>query len=109
MLEVVSALEVHMHSSHIRMAAEMRAEAVEIAGVQQLHGAPEHRILDAFVLGPAQARGIGISSVRPEAHPAVEAVLAGDRELCIAQGEVRFLDVGVAGPGEAGMKLSNPL
>src|SRR5262249_321359 len=107
--EVVAAFEGDALASEARMAAEVLAQAVDVAVIEELHRAPEGRALDALVMRAIEGIAAGGGHMALQARPTRETVLPGDGQVRVGESERRGRDFLVRGAREARMELTNPL
>jgi hypothetical protein len=110
MAKVVGAFEVDMLLRQPRMLLEVSAQAVDVAGVNEVDGAAEQRVSDALVMRQVEAvgeRGIFDALLHP--RPTGEAVPARHSELGVAEFEWGLEDLGIGRLGEVGMELADEM
>jgi hypothetical protein len=94
----------------VGMLLEPCAQALLVAGIDEIDGAAKDGVFDAFVVRQIETVGErGLFNVALEAGPTRESALAGDGELGVTEQETGVMDFCVGGVKESGMKLADEL
>src|SRR6266576_3040261 len=91
-----------MPACEIRVLLEMRSQSFYVAGVEEFNRTTKCSIFNSFVVGPVEliAR-LGLLNTTLQLRPTRKSTLTRNRELRIAQSQVRGEYLGIRGFGPA--------
>jgi hypothetical protein len=109
-LKVVGAFENDVLMDEVRMLMQVRAQACDITGIEELDSKAKCWIFNALVMRQVQAIGERwLFDVALQSGPTGKTIFASDGELGVTQAELGVEDPGVRGTTETRMKFPDAL